>query len=94
MVMFLQARPARCAVSGHSVVGAADRVVTVSLPADSVAHVGWDRGGDGWGGVATVWPIDWQLFFEFLKTNSDTPSKYEVRGKTKSCKVPIESINI
>ena len=38
--------------------------------------------------------LDRQLFFEFLKSNSDTPSKGEVSGKNKSCKVSREWINI
>ena len=32
--------------------------------------------------------------FRILKRNSDTPSKYEASGKTKSCKVALEPINI
>ena len=38
--------------------------------------------------------LDWQLFFEFLKSNSDAPSKCEVSAKNKSCKVSTKSINI
>ena len=37
--------------------------------------------------------LNWQTFFEFLKSSSDAPSKCEVSGKNKSCKVSVESIN-
>ena len=36
-----------------------------------------------------TYALDWQLFFKFLKSNSDTTSECEVSGKGKS----LQSIN-
>ena len=45
-------------------------------------------------GRCEAWVLDWQLFFDFFKSNSDTPSKFEVSGKNESCNVSIKLIKI
>ena len=37
---------------------------------------------------------DWQLFFDFSKSSSDTPPKSEVGGKNEICYGPMKSIDI